>query len=104
MYSNRVSELQSNIKEVEYLLHTTVSDKEFLQRVVDSLQTLLDMQTHIEEQRLALMQSIRYEFPVNNNFISESELYSLPEAELLHDNANICSEYDISTGDIFTPL
>lgn len=78
------------------------SDREWLLDCMHALKTLDDVIALATEQRRAVLESIRYEYPIADKFISESELSMLSDADLMSDSAAILQEYGIPQDEYFT--
>lgn len=51
-----------------------------------ALRTLDDVIALAREQRRAVLESIRYEYPINNEYIQEEQLLLKSESDLLSEN------------------
>lgn len=66
-----------------------------------ALRTLDDVIALAREQRRAVLESIRYEYPINNEYIQEEQLSLKSESDLLSENAIIFNNYGKSQENYF---
>lgn len=77
------------------------SDREWLSDCYQALHTLDEVISLAKEQRRAVLESIRYEYPIDEEYIEEGQLALKSDSELLSEDAIIFGNYGIPQEDYF---
>lgn len=77
------------------------SDREWLSDCYQALHTLDEVISLAKEQRRAVLESIRYEYPIDEQFIDEEQLSLKSDTELINENAIIFGNFGISQDEYF---
>ena len=78
------------------------TEEEWLACCAECMKILNEIIEMANEQRSAILQSIRYEFPVNNVFIDENELMDMSESDLMLEDVHIFENYGVDDRYLFS--
>lgn len=93
--SERWGKAFADLEIIENISKGDKDDREWLMECAKALSVLEEIEKIVKEQRRSVLESIRYEFPLDARFVREGELSAMTDDELLVDDARIFGEHGL---------